>query len=362
MSIWRWAEHFETIPESARLTLGEGDTPLLLSRRIGPDAGMPNLHFKLESTNPSGSYKDRFAAAAVSDMIARGKTRCVATSSGNTGAALAAYCAAAGIRCQIAVVETAPEEKLRQMLAYGAEIYRVKGFGLDPQITAQTFASLREIADAPDAALQISAFKYCPTGMSGVRSISLELNEQLEQIDHVFCPAGGGGLTLAIAQGFEALREPGFAAFTPAIECVQPEGNETIAGPLRNGRDEGIDVDCTSKISGLQVPNVIDGNEVIAACRASGGNGHSVSDETVWELQARLATEEGIFTEPAGAVSLAGALQAAASPLIDPNAFIVCLVTGSGFKDAASVERMAGASPSPIIAPSDLADAMAGQS
>mgnify|MGYP002701073894 FL=1 len=123
MSVWRWADHFESIPESFRLTLGEGETPLLHSRSIGPDAGLPNLYFKLETTNPSGSYKDRFAATAVSDMLARGKKRCVATSSGNTGAALAAYCAAAGIRCQIAVVETAPEDKLRQMLAYGLLLY-----------------------------------------------------------------------------------------------------------------------------------------------------------------------------------------------------------------------------------------------
>jgi threonine synthase len=358
MSVWRWADHFESIPESFRLTLGEGETPLLHSRSIGPDAGLPNLYFKLETTNPSGSYKDRFAATAVSDMLARGKKRCVATSSGNTGAALAAYCAAAGIRCQIAVVETAPEDKLRQMLAYGAEIYRVKDFGLDPKITARTFESLREIAEAPEAALQISAFKYCPTGMSGVRSISLELNEQLEQIDHVFCPAGGGGLTLALAQGFAAVREPGFAAFTPAIECAQPEGNDTIAGPLRNGLDKGVDVDCSSKISGLQVPNVIDGNEVIEACRASGGNGHTVSDESVWESQARLAVEEGIFSEPAGAVAIAAALQAASQALIDPNANIVCLVTGSGFKDANSVERMVGKSASPVIDSSELADAM----
>lgn len=358
MSIWRWADHFETIPEPARLTLGEGNTPLLRSRRIGPEAGIPNLFFKLETTNPSGSYKDRFAATAISDMVANEKKRCVATSSGNTGAALAAYCAAAGIRCQIAIVETAPQDKLRQMLAYGAEIYRVKGFGLDPKITMQTFESLREIADAPDAALQISAFKYCPTGMSGVRSISLELNEQLEQIDHVFCPAGGGGLTLAVAQGFEALREPGFAAFTPAVECAQPEGNDTIAGPLRDGRDEGVDVDCSSKISGLQVPNVIDGNEVIDACRANGGTGHTVSDESVWKLQARLAEEEGIFSEPAGAVALAAALQAVSQARIQTDTNIVCLVTGSGFKDAASIERMVGESPCPLIEPSDFVKAM----
>src|ERR1700761_8849217 len=85
MSIWRWAQLFSTVPEPSRLSLGEGNTPLLRSRQIGPRAGLSNLYFKLETTNPSGSYKDRFAAAAVSDMLANHKTRCIATSSGNTG-------------------------------------------------------------------------------------------------------------------------------------------------------------------------------------------------------------------------------------------------------------------------------------
>ena len=95
--LWRYAEWLDPVPESARLTLGEGGTPVVRSRRIGPSVGLKNLFFKLEITNPTGSYKDRFACTAVSDMVAQGKTECIATSSGNTGAALAAYCAVAGI-------------------------------------------------------------------------------------------------------------------------------------------------------------------------------------------------------------------------------------------------------------------------
>src|SRR4051812_31743977 len=84
-----------------RLTLGEGDTPLLLSRSIGPRSGLKRLYFKVESANPTGSYKDRFAAAAISAMLAREKRQCLATSSGNTGASLAAYCAAGKLSCRI---------------------------------------------------------------------------------------------------------------------------------------------------------------------------------------------------------------------------------------------------------------------
>src|SRR5690606_21319120 len=104
--------------EKSRITLGEGGTPLLKSRHIGSVLGLNNLYFKLEMLNPSGSYKDRFAAAAVSQLAGQSVSFCLATSSGNTGAALAAYCGAAGIPCYIAIVDGAPSGKLQQMQIY----------------------------------------------------------------------------------------------------------------------------------------------------------------------------------------------------------------------------------------------------
>lgn len=350
MSIWHWSDWLEPLPEAAQITLGEGATPLLLSRSIGPRAGLPQLWFKLESVNPTGSYKDRFAAAAISDMQARGQRLCVATSSGNTGAALAAYAAAAGIRCRIAIVETAPADKLRQMQAYGAELLRVRGFGLDPHVTARTLELLLERASADDARLQISAFRYSPEGMAGVQTISWELAEQLpEPPDHIFTCAGGGGLTLAVARGAARLYASGHWGKCPAVECVQPEGNATIAAPLRSGAASAVTVHCTTTVSGLQVPTVIDGDETLAACRTSGGTGHLVTDEAVFEVQRRLAREEGIFCEPAAAVPLAGALQALAAGELSPSARVVCLVTGSGFKDSAAVDRMISGGTCPLI-------------
>jgi threonine synthase len=316
--------------------------------------GLNNLFFKLEITNPTGSYKDRFACAAISDMVAHGKTECIATSSGNTGAALAAYCAVARIQCEIAIVEGAPEGKLRQMLAYGAKLYRIRGFGIDAKISDRVIECLRQLSSRPTAQMQISAFAFCPVGMSGVKTIGLELAEQgAEPWDHVFCMAGGGGLVLAVSLAFEQLREAGCIRQLPRVECVQPDGNNTISGPLRSGLDVAQAIQCTSKISGLQVPSVIDGNQVIAVCRRNGGTGHLVSDEFVWETQVRLAREEGIFAEPAASTAVAGALQAAKERLLDPNANVVCLVTGSAFKDPASLEAMVRHTSAPLI---DLAD------
>ena len=349
MSIWRWSDQLEPVPDAARITLGEGNTPLIRSRVIGPAAGLRNLFFKLESGNPTGSYKDRFAAAAISHMVARRQTDCIASSSGNTGAALAAYCAVAGIRCRIAIVETAPAAKLQQMMAYGAEIFRVKGFGTDAAITAKAIAALERLGQQPGHALQISAFKYSPLGMGGVETLAYELAEQCEgELDHVFCPAGGGGLTLAVVRGFAKTKR------SPAVHCVQPEGNDTIAGALRGGDDLGRDVACTTAVSGLQVASVIDGHEVIRACRPTGGTGHLVTDEAVWAAQECLAREEGVFCEPAGAVALAGALNALAKREVDREDTLICLVTGSGFKDASSVEKMNANTVCPLISVEEI--------
>lgn len=366
MSMWNWHASFDAVPEAARVSLGEGHTPLVRSRRIGPAAGMKRLLFKLEAANPSGSYKDRFASAAVSHMVADGQQNCLATSSGNTGAALAAYCAAAGIRCEIAIVETAPLAKLQQMMAYGAEIYRVRGFGLDDRVTEQVFQKLRRRAARGDSALQISAFKYSPKGMGGVRTLGHELVQQVERspeffgggrIDHVFCPAGGGGLVLAVAEAFAQIAGQRANWQAPRVQCVQPVGNNTIAGPLRDGADRAQAVHCTTQISGLQVASVVDGDETLRAVRAGGGTGHLVEDRQVWEVQRRLAREEGIFCEPAAAVALAGALRAVRAKELDPDAVVVCLVTGSGFKDPASLDRLVADCQCPLIDAAEMPDA-----
>ena len=343
MSIWRWADRFSNTPPQHRITLGEGDTPIVRSRRIGPMAGLDHLYFKLETSNPSGSYKDRFAAAAIADMAARGKTRVVATSSGNTGAALAAYAAAAGMSCEIAIVETAPPGKLKQMLAYGAKLYMVKGFGLDAGVTAAMFEVLKAQGARPDSAMQISAYACSPVGMAGVQTIGYELVEQAPQMSapfrHVFVPAGGGGLTLAVARGVaQGSRLAGGKG--AAVHCVQPEGNDTMASALRRGDAAGRAVKCATTVSGLQVASVLDANEVITECRASGGTGHLVTDADVYAMHKRLAVEEGVFSDPAGAVAAAAAVMAAQRGELRRDEAVVCLVTGSGFKDSNSLDRM----------------------
>lgn len=305
--------------------------------------GLKNLYFKLEMLNPSGSYKDRFAASAVSHLLQGGLRFCLATSSGNTGAALAAYCAAAGMKCYLAIVDGAPVGKVQQMRVYGAETLMVKDFGLSPQVSTEVFSGLQNTARQHGSEVQISAFRYTPFGMAGVQTLAYEIAEQLPAATHIFSPAGGGGLTLAAVKGFGIWAENHPRYRPPKVHCVQPSGNDTISTPLRNGLDKAEAVTrSTTVISGLQVPNVIDGDEVIAACRANGGTGFSVADDLIYDCHKNMAVNEGIFCEPAGAVALAGVIKALENEELRADDHIVCLVTGHGFKDPASGEKITG--------------------
>lgn len=340
-SIWKYQHLLPSVEVESRVLLGEGQTPLIRSRTIGPELGIPELYFKLENLNPSGSYKDRFAAMFVSYLQSKSIPVCLATSSGNTGAALAAYCAAANIKCILAIVDGAPQGKIKQMQVYGAETYMIKEFGKDAQVTAEVFDFLEATAAMLKIPLPISAYRYCSEGMAGVQSIAYEIMEETGgTTTQIFSPAGGGGLTLAIARGARiyGADNPGFGI--PKVNCVQPEGNDTIATALRrkSAKAEAIELSSTT-ISGLQVPNVLDGDHVIEECMHLGGTGYVVTDEMVYEFQRKLALQEGIFCEPAGAVSVAGFANAVRNNEINSADKAACIITGSGFKDMAGLDE-----------------------
>jgi threonine synthase len=354
-SIWqRYAEWVGS--ENRVVSLGEGDTPLVRSQRIGPRLGFERLFFKLEHLNPTGSFKDRFVALEIARMLEEGQQVCLATSSGNTGSALAAYAARYGRRCVIFVNEQTPEAKLSQMLAHGAQLYRVRHFGLSAGATHEVFERLQQLAVERHYRLIVSAFRYSPEGMAGVKTLAYEIAEALPQLDHVFVPVGGGGLLAAIDQGLQEWVRIGRLARMPRLHAVQPWGCAPVVQAWRRGETHVSPVDAQTEISGLAVPFDIDGSRALAAIRTSGGAGWALSDEQIWAAQAMLSREEGIYAEPAGAAALAGFLAAAREGAVDSAETIVCLVTGHGFKDLAAVRRIAASSPVPLIEPGALFD------
>lgn len=351
----RYSRYLPQVDAAAALDLGQGMTPVVRSRSIGRSAGIADLRFKLENLNPTGSYKDRFAGLAIADVLRAGGERCIATSSGNTGAALAAFSAAAGIRCGLYVSENAPAGKLEQMLAYGADVFKVRQFTIDAEESARISETLTREGRARGIELFITAYSACPGPMEGIKTIAYELHDDLGDISDVFVPAGGGGLYVAISRGFSDLVGEGVLARSPRMHAVQPTGNDTIATPLRQGDAKARAVSTSTRISGLGVGYVLDGDQVMNHARATGGQGYLIDEDQILEIQARLAREEGILVEPAGAVSVAGALDAAARGELSGDGPVVCILTGHGFKDPVSLRAMGEVPGSRLIGRSDIA-------
>lgn len=322
------------------VTMGEGNTPLVSSISLPSSS---NLFFKLENVNPSGSYKDRFIAAEMAHVLDRKTGVCLATSSGNTGSALAAYCARFGLRCIILVNQNIPSGKLVQMRAHGAIVVRVPEFTTSAEVTQRVFSQLSEFTAHNRAALVVSAFRYCPVGMQGVQSIAHEIATQMPDVEHVFVPVGGGGLYSAMCRGFRD------TSATPKIHAVQPEGCPTILNAIRSGSEAALPVESSTSISGLSVPFDIDATLALQFIREGIGSAIGVTDAEVMEAQRILLREEGIYCEPAGAAAFAGYRAAIRNGTVRNDARCICLVTGSGAKDPSSIERVANETESPTI-------------
>ena len=317
--------------------LGEGNTPLIRGISISPNGGA--LYLKLEQLNPTGSFKDRFAAVEAALLKQAGLEALIATSSGNTGSALAAYSARYRLRCLLFVNEVTPTNKLKQMLVYGARVFRIKGFGVSKDQSGLIFSRLQQVAEATRAPLVVSAFKYSPAGMEGIKTIAYEIVEQLgKPPDQVFVPVGGGGLLTGIWRGFLDLKDRALIDRLPRMNAVQPILNDTMVSALVDGGDKAREVTTTTNISGLAVQVDIDATLALRAVKASDGYGYLVSDEDIRRAQQDLCLREGIFVEPAGAASVAGFLQASAQGLVGSDENVVCILTGHGLKDTSSAE------------------------
>lgn len=328
------------------VTLGEGNTPLLQSVSEAHSHG--RLFFKMESCNPTGSYKDRFIATELSRIYRQGAHGCMATSSGNTGSSLAAYCARYGLHCIVIVNQDAPSGKLAQMQVHGAQVFRVPGFVTDAEITTAVFGTLQKLSWELSLPLVVSAYRYCPEGMQGVETIAAELLSIAP--DHVFVPVGGGGLYSAVVQGFLRAGKK-----MPRIHAVQPEGCLTLVASYLAGRAEIWGVQSTTRISGLSVPSDIDASRALRLMYECNGMGIAVADEEVFSAQKQLMGREGIYCEPAGATAFAGWRRAVSMGVIDDSETSVCLVTGHGFKDPYSITQLANQNPTLDVAPGDLA-------
>jgi len=322
-------------------SLGEGDTPLIASQRVGPSLGLQHLYFKNEGRNPSGAFKDRAAALAAALAIESGASGLLTTSSGNAASALSAYCTAAGIKCLILLEPGNPPTKMRQALATGAQVLPVKG------VFAHGPDELHQLLQAVAARLNFYlAFIWAPVNpyiLEGIKTIAYEVAARLPGApDVVVSPVGGGDMLTAQWRGYQELQRGGVTASLPRMVGIQSESAPPLLQAFRAGAGTvPVLPYANSKISGINVP--FTGDHALEALKDSGGVAAGITDEAAFAMQARLATEEGLWVEPASAAPVAALEGLLARGEIRPAERIVCLLSGAGFKDAHLAEAQAAA-------------------
>jgi threonine synthase len=293
--------------ETPLVTLGEGNTPLVRAERISARAAR-DVWLKWEGANPTGSFKDRGMAVAVSKALEDGARGVVCASTGNTAASAAAYAARAGIEAVVVHAEGAVAAgKVVQVRAAGARLVPVAGSFDD------AFAEALRLADEEGYTFVNSTN---PHRLEGQKTAAFEIAEQLGGApDVLMLPYGGGGNTAAYHKGFGELGEP-----LPRIVPVQAATRTTTVA------------------SAIRIGNPVHADEVAAATSETGGEVVTVDDAEIVEAWRTLAREEGLFCEPASAASVAGLRRVTTAH----GRRIVCVLTGHGLKDIASFDELVG--------------------
>ena len=314
--LWRYRALLP--PCDSPVTLGEGFTPLLAGGWPGAD-----VRWKLEGLNPTGSFKDRYAALVVSDIVARGAREVVEDSSGNAGASLAAYAARAGLRARIFAPAHASPVKLAQIAVYGAELVPVPG----PRSEATRAA---EAAVAQGAVY--ASHVWHPLAIVGTATIAWEIWEQLDgrAPDWFVSPAGQGTLLLGAWRGFQGLYAAGLIGRLPRLVAAQAERCAPLARALAAGVMETEAVPPSSTVAeGIAIVRPVRSRALLQAIRESHGLALVASEEQILAAQAQLA-RRGLYVEPTSAT--AAAILPQIEPYLLPGETIVVALTGSGLK------------------------------
>ena len=321
------------------LSMGEGDTPLVKSRRLGEEFGIGALYFKLEGCNPSGSFKDRGMVLAVAKAVEDGFSTILCASTGNTSASAAAYGAAAGLKTVVLVPDgQITEGKMSQAVAYGARVVKLDG-NFDDSLRIA-----RALADHYEIALVNSVNPY---RIEGQKTAAYEIVDILGEAPDFLCiPVGNAGNITAYWQGFKECAELERATQRPKMMGFQAAGAAPIVvgHPIANPQ---------TIASAIRIGNPASWSSAITARDESGGVIDMVTDEEILEAYKLLARREGIFCEPASAASVAGLIKITRSGTDLRSSTVACVITGHGLKDPSVALGLADRPPDQ--APPDLA-------
>jgi threonine synthase len=324
-SMWRYGALLPLLHEENKVTLGEGQTPLLRLPRLAARYDLASLLLKDEGQNPTGSFKARGLSMAVSKAKELGVEGCIIPTAGNAGVALAAYCARAGLRAVVVMPRHTPEAFKEECYWYGAEVELVDG------LISDCGARVRQ-RNADGALLDISTLKE-PYRLEGKKTMGYEIAEQLGWTlpDVLLYPAGGG-----TGKAFQEMKQLGWLApdvRLPRMVAVQAEN----CCPLLETY-EGRQANChayqgrATLANGLAVPHPLGENLMLRVLRESNGTVVSVSEEGMLAGMRDLGHLEGLFVAPEGGAVWTAARQLLATGEIQPHERILLLNTGNGQK------------------------------
>ncbi len=326
--LWRWAELLPVRDQKHRYTLGEGDTPLLPLRRVGARLGLSQLYLKEEGLNPTGTFKARGMAVALSRAAELGVNGAVVPTAGNAGGAAASYAACLQMPATVYMPGSAPRSNQIEVLAAGSELRLVDG-----NIDA---AGRQAAADAQaNHKANLATFRE-PYRVEGKKTMGLELAEAFEwQLPEVVLyPTGGGTGLVGMWKAFAELGEMGWIGdHKPRMVSVQAEGCAPIVRGFERGAERAAPLDRSeTDAPGLNVPHPYADRLILRALRESEGTAVAVSDDQIRAAQQRLARDEGILTCPEGAASLAGLEHLVDRGWVESDERIVLFNTGTGLK------------------------------
>ncbi|HEV2141369.1 MAG TPA: threonine synthase [Candidatus Dormibacteraeota bacterium] len=326
--LWRWSELLPVRRWDSVLHLGEGATPLLAARRLGGWLGLSNVFVKRESLNPTGSFKARGMAVAVSRAVELGVRHLVAPSAGNAGGALAAYAAAAGVRATVVMPSDAPDANVSEVLGANAELILLDGLISDCGRLARLIAD--EIG-----AFDLSTLKE-PYRVEGKKTMGFEIAEQLgwRLPDAIVYPTGGGTGIVGMWKAFDELEALGLiGANRPRMYSLQVEGCAPIVRAFRDGlRFATAWENASTAAAGLRVPSAIGDFLILDAIRQSHGAAVAVPEAEMNAMHRRLAGFGLGYSSLETAAAVAGLKALADSGQLAPGESVVVFDTGAGFK------------------------------
>lgn len=327
-TLWKWRELLPMADYSNRVELGETATPILPLDRTAARLGADTLLVKDEGRLPTGSFKARGLALAISMAKELGITSIAMPTNGNAGAAAAAYAAAAGIEAVIFAPQETPEINIREIAAYGARVYRVNG-----QI--DDCGKLVAAGKASRGWFDLSTLKE-PYRIEGKKTMGLELAEQLgwQLPDVIFYPTGGGTGLIGMWKGFAEMEAIGLIGpERPRMVAVQAEGCAPIVRAFEAGERHATRWDDPATVAaGIRVPQAVGDFLILDAVRESGGFAIAVTDAAIENAVASVARDDGTLLCPEGGATLAAYEKALELGLVDRQEKALLFNCATGLK------------------------------